>query len=265
METNIEMCRYIDVYKNLMDSLTVERQVNSINVKINKQLIECDFFTIEGDETFKENIKKCIEDLVKIKPGRKLFKELLKVNQAISKYYKDPIILIKQDTSCRHDQNTIYFTFDEENPRYNAIMGTENITAEKPIMVRFAHELIHELHDRHELERRCENFEKTKDIFTYSPVDYSSEIQPMPGMDTFEEQHTISGINIPLFIKKNKLDKCDVLCENAFLMALRLPPRIDHRAAKDYPFKKNNIRDYGFYYDWMEKALVKRKGCRMKF
>lgn len=111
-----------------------------------------------------------------------------------------------------------------------------------------AHELVHELHER--------SFGTT---FGEFDLDISIETRDIiEGMDSLEEQHTVIGINHFIFQKKDALTHLDVLCENAFLFALGLPPRIDHGPARSsdlYQKTDSNASQMEEFFSLLERVL----------
>jgi hypothetical protein len=173
-----------------------------------------------------------------VKPGRKLIKALVNAGQKIEVVYDNEFKF-----------NFAFFQLkahlNEDSSSYNNIFGNYS---RKPAWVSFAHELIHALHHVNN-KLVCKNLIK----------DHKKIIR---NMDDFEEQQTIVGFVEEDYLNNKIKCKIDILCENAFLLALGLPPRCDHHTTG--LFKVN--RDYNkenctidTYCEWLEDEISRSK------
>ena len=76
-------------------------------------------------------------------------------------------------------------------------------------------------------------------------------------MDDLNEQHVITGFNPRRFSKKSPVEPIEVISENVFLLALNLPPRIDHRKATGAKLENYSLADNtNLYFSWLTKELT---------
>lgn len=236
------------LYKKLMISLTTEKPGVTEDIKKARQekiyKIAKGLFTIEEqDEQFKKRIDSFLEDIASVKPGRKLIKALAaKANLPLK-------ILKGEKNQYDNFQNAISVKDGERSPYRSivdlgAILGLgfsevqQQIIA-APAWTAFAHEMVHAL----QIPKIREQNIDTVDI--------------LPDMDNLYEQQAITGYNPCLFAKSNNVSYEDIICENAFLMAIEMPPRIDHRGIEGS--SRVSVYDYDFYYNWLELTLRNKK------
>lgn len=243
---NSQMC----IYKKLMNNLIYEKGDKS-QAKLEERK---DKFTnlaksvlnIEGDAEFKNRIYGYIEQIASIKPGRKLFKALTEGNPKPVRVWFG-----NANKFCRFGHSievapeelyakSFYLTIDEKL-NYKA--------AHWPKWILFAHELVHFLHTHWNFNENWRCTEIEADILCDT--------------DNLEEQYTIMGMNHRLFVKKkNQLKPVDILCEDAFLLASGLPPRLDHRAYvedREHEIDLKTLSKMGIvdaYYEWLERELL---------
>lgn len=219
-------------YRQLMDRLICEKSdaKQLAQKQIKAQQTANEIFFIQGDPFFREQMRNYLGEIAKAKPGRQLIKALKQMGSEIT---------IQPGKSCELVGSTVFMT-DQETRDYNAIdaQGVK-ITATSPSWVSLAHELIHALH-ANDLKIAC---------------DIRSDI--LEGMDNLEEQHAICGFNHTVFLD-GKITKAAFLCENAFLLAMGLPPRIDHGSASSpLQVKHSQARvPLENYYNWLEAELA---------
>lgn len=246
-------------YKITMHELIHEKaektfEKTEIKTKKTKELVKT-LFKVIGDEPFIENVQNDLNSICETKPGRILIKSLstlisapIEIKQAASDNciinQKTDNISIEFFNSKIREYHTI---FDEKLPNEKFPSSKKGKCQS---YVRLAHEMIHLLHykkDKTNFNKRIENI--SRDIF--------------PLMDTREEQFTITGVDEAFLTKKinrGKLEKTDILCENAFLLALKLAPRNSHRELALY--NKNKEKEVNkeletAYYDWLEDNLFR--------
>ena len=135
--------------------------------------------------------------------------------------------------------------------------------------------MIHELHKREEQiqeigrswpPKEVPDFIKDMEIYpnpTFKTATFEGYENSLifKNLSNLEEEHTILGINVPKFLKKKKMNKLDVLSENAFLCAFNLLPRIDHQKARNDNIEDNiqtNQDNLSSYYDWLLLQLNQR-------
>lgn len=247
-------------YKLVINELVhekIDRTCEQIETKTQKaKELAKTIFEIDGNDTFKGNVKDDLNSICEVKPGRILIK-------ALSKFIFTPI-KIKQGTSDNFiiNQNTynVCIEFSNERTRKYYTIFDEKLSNQPfptskqeqcPSFVRLAHEMIHLFHykmDEKKFNKRITNI--SMDVF--------------PFMDTREEQYTIAGIDEPLLTKKinqGKLEKADIVCENSFLLALNLAPRNCHHDDVAI-YNKNQAREITkdletAYYNWLEDNLFR--------
>lgn len=192
-----------------------------------------DLFVVEGDQEIKDKLTSYVENIASVKPGRKLIKALVN-NKLKIKIKKGEDFFFRPDDSMVEVGN-------EENCRINTIDPTfQQKGVKHPTWIMFAHELIHLLHHHN---KEYLKTEKT-DI--------------LPGMNDLEEQIAIIGYNPRKFTKSNALSAIEIICENAFYLALGLLPRIDHKRADNVdPVEAKHPKAHvvDAYYVWLENTL----------
>lgn len=261
---------HITLYRSLMMKLTTEREGMSDVKKKQKQekiyQLTKGLCSIEGDEKLAARVDAYFKEIAAVKPGRKLIK-------ALAKTKTQHLLKIKQGDrfECGQDSNNLLplarmIKVKECTWRvhHSVDKNGESCAMKSPAWISFAHELIHALH--------C--FSDPVSYFDY--LDLKSDL--LPHMHNLEEQRTITGWNPFLFTKaiavKNEsgfslesivsfffpqataVKTIDVLCENAFNMAIGLPVRIDHRRVVDSEVALAEApHSYDSYYSWLEKAI----------
>ncbi|MBA3237366.1 MAG: DUF4116 domain-containing protein [Parachlamydiaceae bacterium] len=248
VEINI-LNQEIEIYKALMNSLIFEKKTMTEEKKAKKIEIITqkakEIFTIAGNDKFITILQEQINDLLSVKPGRKLIKALWEK--------KSSITIISNDRD-QYQASVVEISINsiggEISPKYLTISKQFNpCQSERPAWVILAHELIHALHDQTDRKEYTLNHETRKNI--------------LEKMDNFEEQVTITGFNPKVLTEKGKIKKSDVLCENAFLFALGLPPRIDHRSSySDLKWSPNfyeNTKPSEVFFSWLESELNRIK------
>jgi Domain of unknown function (DUF4116) len=239
---NCKFNEQMHVYKEMMCSLIYESENMTKEKKEQKKekIIELakDLFSIKGDDEFKKTIDNWIINISELKPGRKLIK-------ALAKEKKDLKIEIEKSYHFYCTGLSIEVEIGKEEEGY-AALGRERERVnyfERPLWIEFAHELVHALHTLTNDSGRADASDTRKSI--------------LKGMDNLEEQHTIAGFNHRLFLTKTNITPMDMLCENAFLLALNLPPRIDHGFGGDQKdfncFQEKKTHD--LYFKWLENEL----------
>lgn len=254
-------CPEVLEYKNLMHKLVHEKagiQDCEVEQKIRDAKELCKhLFSIDGSDEFVEKFNLQMEKICQLKPGRKLIKYL-------SKYFNEnDKVVVKSHVNTSAHGNKIFLDSAAENHTYTAWFDGFCVNSEKPFFVAIAHELIHVLH--------CK-INPALQVLKGRIKTCSTFLQDM---DDVEEQDTIIGlINNPEYFsskailcrnEKVRQKKCiDVICENAFLLALNLPPRVNHRSANlNFKFidsgnwgdmqKANNSNGY---YHWLDNMMV---------
>lgn len=235
----------LQIYENLMHQVVYEdKSVSEERIAEEKKLLAIiakKIIQIEGNAQFKSALHKQIDELVTLKPGRILIRAIADhlQNIRIRPHGEATTFSSRYGYIEIHLNNTFYETLNS---------SSEYCTFEKPAFVLLAHELIHVLHHAIDPDGFFMCIETKKNIVNE--------------MDNLEEQHTIAGFNPILFSQKEKIKKIDVLCENAFLIALGLPPRINHRLINAKKIYKKIQEDSDFYKDpknsffpWVEKEL----------
>lgn len=250
--------------------------------KIISNLIDKNIFEINGDDDFKKRIYNDIRVLLQVKPGRFLFKELIKSVEFYSED-KSPIKIKSGKKSFHNDDGSIEINSNESEDRYyNALSGSNTVKCSRPTAITLAHELIHHLHKRdRDLQEIAEEYARLKQKKPISVPDFIKDVKIYPkfnfkemscpfegfenqiifkGLDTLEEEHTILGVNFPRFLQKKTINKLDVLCENAFLVAFNLLPRIDHQDAGNTVIDdaQTNQPDLFSYYGWLSQKINER-------
>lgn len=252
------LCSEVMHYRSLMDKLIYEKEGSQscqIEQKIEKSKeLSKNLFSIEGDEKFTQLFNEQIVELCQLKPGRKLIKYLSKSS--------DIKIVVKNGSTSEQGGGVI--TIDPQlDGKYNARVADSYVLSKKPLKVTIAHELIHELHQRCNWLLYMSN--------SHSDINGIFRNRVMGEMDDIEEQQTILGLTYRNFfdaytVKFNPAKKIDVICENAFLLALNLPPRVDHRGGEsrlsplDEKWSENQKENnFDFYYQWLDEILVLTK------
>jgi hypothetical protein len=262
LRVNVE--KYLGQYKKQMDCL-VNQKIKDRTEKIEKIMkeVKCNnIFEFSDDGVFKEKFFDCIKELLQIKPGRLLIKELLKLRPNWSSV---PILFSKRDLYNADGRLEINLDNNDESENYyNALTeSNETLSSKKPKMIILAHELIHVLHQGQlfqEEKARWAGGPRHVTFQGYTFMGYEG-LLVMKKFSDREEQHTILGLNIPKFLETGELDKIDILSENVFLLALKYLPRIDHQKAE--PNKTGETLRYHLkkdsrYYEWLTDRLNER-------
>jgi hypothetical protein len=178
------------------------RVLDKINKNFDKITKSPNFIFNRNDERITDQIKK----LLSIRPGRDLFKRLLKANQRLEMVFDS-----KKNTCLSHrgKREVIYVARDHaENRFYKHCVNRdgERMLAYAPAVISLAHELIHALHRFEEGAERVRA--KKKEKINLISLEF----------DNLEEEETIIG-------KKRE----GTLCENVFRFHFGYPMRIDHR------------------------------------
>lgn len=254
-------------YRSLMNSLIHEKPGGDINDKRDRtmalamKILLIGYPSDERDEEFEIDIKNRIKELCNLKVGRKLIKALAKILEAPKiqgkhihpyipirlAYMDDSIGYIGQDEYCSQYKYAELTKASRFKFQYRVMKdNSPYISKEYPLLIALAHELIHALHH-----------------YSASPIfdlDNDPDQLLLESMTDPEEQHTITGYNYHLFSKKGKfLNKVDVICENAFLLALGLPARTSHAEAlglSDLEGEIPNVEES--YYEWLETQLKQK-------
>lgn len=233
--------RHMDQYKTLFNTLIHEKKgmdPNLLDQKIEKAREQAKvLFLINGSSEFKEMTSELLRKLCEVKPGRKLMKILFK------NLTEKQIIIFENDKS-QYNPITNTIGFKKTPTKYYALQGNNIVNAEKPLEVSLAHEIIHAM-------------QKNCDV----GVDERHEKNTLPEMSNSHEQLTIIGFDSNYTCIKSSLDKYDLICENAFLLAWNLLPRINHDGPDDKAvcvINRCNANDgLNNYYKWMEETLRK--------
>src|ERR1700722_18498903 len=215
MQTNLSINEQLSQYKNLMNCLIYEKpKVTQEKIEQKKAKIirlAKEFIDIQGDEKFILKVFGYIENISSVKPGRKLIKALIKCHTQIQveegnefNCWNPLVGNEKAALVIGPEKEIIYKSINEFTQEYYSM----------PLWIAFAHELIHILHHNIDAREHKRCHKVTDDI--------------LPDMDNLGEQYAITGFNHRLY-KKKTLSPIDILCENAFHLALNLPPRINHR------------------------------------
>jgi hypothetical protein len=279
-DVKIDVNIYVEEYKKIF-SFIVNQKVTDRSHKIERimnELKEKRVFELTGDESFKEKIYSNIRELLEVRPGRILMKELIKLSPIF-----ESIVIRNGEKFWHHPNHIIDVNLNKcSDDNYNAMCGSKIVGCSKPKSITLAHELIHELHERErELQSALEIYRNRK-LELPGPLNEFKEVEIYPNpcfrsisfegfesqvifekLTNLEEQHTIVGVNIPRFLKKKKLNKLDILSENVFLCACNLLPRVDHQQTEidcgdgDNQLNRENLSSY---YQWLHLQLNKRNG-----
>lgn len=206
LENNCNIHHQMMVYRQLMNSLIYEKKTPDQIKDKSEEICELakNIFSFDNDETAKV-VSEYIQRIALTKPGRTLLKALIKHHVTIPVKSGHEFLFTNKTREIQ-----LCLTPSIEEYAY-ALSDKRSKICKRPAWVAFAHELIHALHQN-----------SAKDYLSFRNEDI------LPNMTHLEEQFTIIGFNHLIFSKKNKLNKLDVLSENAFLLALNLPPRINH-------------------------------------
>lgn len=224
------------LYKQLMVRLTTEKERVTPEIKQKRQektyKVAKGLFSIAGDDKLNTKIDSYLTEISSVKPGRKLIKALAKTKQ-----------VIKVTQGWRFAQSRGAITVkDCEAEDFNMIdTHGKECGMKSPAWISFAHELIHALNFYTDAQK-CNKYEYVTMDILYR-------------MDSLEEQRAITGYDPFLFAQSNTLKPEDVLCENAFHVALGRLPRIDHLQAKQTVEINTRPQTYDFYYSWLENKL----------
>lgn len=290
-DIKINTTEYIEEYKETFESLIYQKSKDRTHEvdQMMADIIENKIFYIEGDRDFKTKTYDEIKELLYVKPGRLLIRELTK----LVSYFEEPIHIKSGNKYFFHHGSKTHIEInmsERSECHYNALSGSNEVKCSKTKSITLAHELIHYLHNEEEnIQKDAEFIQKsrriddtTREIYQQKIKDVFNEdieIYPNPefntatfegyesgiifrGLDTLEEEHTILGVNIPRFLKKmNKLNKLDVLSENSFLIAFDLLPRVDHQRARENNLEvtiKENQNILSEYYHWLSQRINER-------
>lgn len=222
-------------YRNSMNALIHEKEGMAPAILEQKkekanQLAKT-IFSIEGTDSFQQMTCQLIDKICDVKPGRKLMK-------IFSQHLTKKIIIKGGDKSKFSPEiNTVIIS---EPCYYVAIKNKQIVTTKQNLEIVLVHEMIHAMHEKINNPLFVSS-SRSKDIFRC--------------MTNLEEQFTISGFNHHLFCQKTSINKYDVLCENAFLLAMNLLPRICHfgvipeNPIENIGNRKETLQEY---YDWLE-------------
>lgn len=221
-------------FKKLMHSLTTEKDHVTAEIKLRRQektyLTAKKLFSAEGNEA-NTILEGYLREIASVKPGRKLIKALENTKCHLKVELKDRLIF-------RPYHSTVFI--DNTNAiSYNTLNSSGDVRkTSSPTWIAFAHELIHALH----------HFSNPEDPLATTSVNI------FPKMDSLEEQRTIIGFHSKLFSKKDCLAIEDVICENAFYMALGLPVRVDHtdETVEQELSAAERPNSHDGYYTWLE-------------
>ena len=227
-------------YRLSMNKLISEKEGTTLEI-LNKKTekakkIASQVFLIEGEGEFQETMTQSIDKICQTKPGRNLMK--------VFSEYSDKIIIKEGKKSCVKNE-IIYINIDEETSYNSIINNNEKISLMQPFEITLAHEMIHAMHGVKN-KTECDN-------------NNANSLSVIQNTDNREEQDTIFGINIDRFLNSNiKINKYDILSENAFLLSLNYLPRIDHRPGTNTVVENNLNKDkLGNYYIWLENEIKK--------
>lgn len=202
----ISLSQHMMTYQKMMCELVCEKASTTPEKKALKESalreIVKEKFAIIGDEAFCERINADINQILSVKPGRKLIKALSKYEQKIT---------IKAGPESLFNRNTFCVSIDTKEIQYTSLFGW---SLQHPCCASLAHELIHAFQ---KLENRNESYGQKPNCLI-KDMDDIYEQDAIVAMWWYSETH-----------HKIIKSKIDVLCENAFLFALGYPPRINHR------------------------------------
>jgi hypothetical protein len=286
-DLKIDPSKYMEQYETTFSSLINQKSKDRTDKidRIMHEIKDNGIFQVDGTDEFKEKFDSNIRLLLEVKPGRLLLKELVKIVTIFHNFV--PIQIKVGKRGFHHSQGGIDINFNEtDENKYNALFGSKQLVRSRPSALILAHELIHELHYQEEELKDCVRAYHNPTFFRNMSIDVVKNrdfflnlaIYPRLELDTItlegfeislrfdnlsnpEEQHTILGINISRFIKKNILSKVDVLSENAFLCAFNLLPRCDHQPASNTNIEGYTMQDQEhlpMYYHWLLKQLDDR-------
>lgn len=265
-------CQQEDNFITLLKSIVYEKEntcEDALRIKSETAFKRAlPMFSIEGDEDFKHISIDRLKKICSLKPGRVLMKALSRTNFVIhgnkiklthgNKWaFETP----RQNISCiKSDPHPYYNGLRMDGAQWS---DTSRIY-EKPDFITLAHELIHFLHFQLKFPDRSDEYQNHRAWFSHT----CEEVFDCIGnMDDLEEQHTESGFSHLVFKNLTNLSKTDVLCENAFLFALGIPPRIDHRGYNEKTLQSKIIvkplkkivdkKIIHIYSEWMKMQLAK--------
>lgn len=245
-------------YVYAMDKLINEKPSNQTdrNNKIQK-LFEKTIAKVEihGDDGFIEAIKGCLHSLCEIKPGRTALRKWLKLSKEKEiplfivngnrTTYLEKIIIISEE--CFSKGGNYYSTFKKDESSLSVYQKGQ--VSFKPLYITLGHEIIQMIHD----------------LIKKPDQNESDQRNCLVGMNNKEDQHSICGVNLPIYNIGQQhglyLGKLDVLCENALLLAARLPARISPYVLQKSEGTKIDIKEDEFenykndYYEWLNKNL----------
>lgn len=236
----ISLSQHMMTYQKMLFDLVCEKPNMTPEKKAQKESdlrkIVNEKFAIIGDEAFCARINADLNQILSVKPGRKLIKALSKHDQKIT---------IQAGPESHFNPKTFSVSFDifASKDQYTSLY---NWSIQRPLGTTLAHELIHAYH---------------KFVNQYESYGPKANCV-IKDMDNLKEQDAIVGMwwysDVHHKIIKNKTD---VLCENAFLIALNCPPRVDHSEAGQIPVDvnyHNNCMPVAVicnYYSWLEISL----------
>lgn len=270
-------CPEVMEYKSLMNKLIHEgKEARVIEQKIEtaKELSKS-LFSIEGSVEFTQLFNDKVVKLCELKPGRKLIKHLSRSLSSNPLWEK---ILVREGEESKAKANEIYICIKNKENYYNALIDGSYVLSKRPLMVKIAHELIHTLHDL-TMPLFSEKLIKTKlsmqgilkNMHTPEEMDTILGIAPYISDDEIGDRQN-RGTDLPKYKELKK--SIDVMCENAFLLALNLPPRVDHFGGDpslpslDEQWSENQKgKNFDFYYQWLDEVMQIEKetenGCRL--
>lgn len=234
---NISIHDQVETYKKMMEALTTEKEGVTEEIKKRRhektyQFAKSLFVYSGNDDKLVEQVNSYLKKITSVKPGRKLVKSLakmqckIKIQQQLTFFFNSQALTVS-DTPI-------------------STINTINLKSEKrgvktPDWLCFAHELVHALH------------------YYSNPTQYmkncNTKIDILPAMETFEEQWAITGFASQLFTQPIKPE--DVICENAFYIALGLPARVDHdHGLNNLLSESETPSSYKTYYSYLEAKLT---------
>jgi ankyrin repeat protein len=186
---------YVDNIRNFLpEKPNSKTPASEKSKKIFDQIINSPNFIFDKSD---KRITDDIKTLTTIRPGRTLFKRLLKADKPLSINFDS-----RRDSGF---EDTSIFLNDSEMYHYSVNLDGEIFFYFTPLFIILAHELIHALH----------YFEEGREVF----LNKTRNINILdPDWDDLEEQETIMG-------EEGQM----TLCENVFCFHFGYPLRINHR------------------------------------
>jgi hypothetical protein len=285
IDSNEYLSKYVDEFDRLIHQKDEDRSAKIDQIM--NEIKDKNIFKIEGDDNFEKEVYRSIKELLQVKPGRVLFKNLINTFDLVSEI--KPISIESGGKYIRFSDGGVRVDFDDisEN-KYNALPNSSSgATVCSTIKaIKLGHELIHELHYRmKDVQDKANHYHadtRIGRVLKQDPAcDFLKNIKPVPvlkfkdstvagfespglvfnKLDNLEEEHTILGVNIPNYLQnEKKLNKIDVLSENALLCAFHYLPRIDHKEAvndnvENISLDQNHLSNY---YKWLLDQLNER-------